>query len=527
MKQSLNIDRTFRERRRISRLLDFLKREALTRDQLERIGRRLQKSGRRALPPLVRRIWREIDRERLYRYTCMLDFFDASAWLDQLVSLTIKRRDLPEEGRLPLLEILQDYGVDVSAPPFSATDSASLSINGFLDICLTDEQWGMVRFMDRFLDADEQLRIRLIRGLSQRIDHGPMAAAHLEMMSSFEYPEYASAAVEALGALRHGAALNVLYRLQKMPLSNELLQLVKRGVKRLGFLGVREASPLPAMVSEPKTLVTVQTSPVDCYGVRTLWFSWLLSNEVIPVLLLQIKEADGVLHGVRYNLQNMNEHQEYLEELQAQEGLFAVSMEYASKLLRDAINSSIEGNFYMPPDLYAARYLFGNTELGPEQYLPSFPLELLETLVERMPELLLCSDKLVELPSFEGWIFSDNAVYDIAAEQLKDPVAMASAGDGRDNDPYLEEFCQLVIEPERGPILRRLILVADSMLNGGGDEELVQQVLAVGMSLVSSSQPLHRHPFIRRIAIESLDFARQALSEGYDPRNELSEIEEW
>ena len=61
------VDTSYRERRRIIRLLDFLTRDQLTRDQLERIGRRLQKSGRRALPPLVRRIWREQDHERLYR----------------------------------------------------------------------------------------------------------------------------------------------------------------------------------------------------------------------------------------------------------------------------------------------------------------------------------------------------------------------------------------------------------------------------------------------------------------------------
>jgi len=68
------IDTSYRERRRIVRLLDFLTRDQLTRDQMERIGRRLQKSGRRALPPLVRRLWKERDPERLYRYTCMLDF---------------------------------------------------------------------------------------------------------------------------------------------------------------------------------------------------------------------------------------------------------------------------------------------------------------------------------------------------------------------------------------------------------------------------------------------------------------------
>ena len=109
----LKIDKTLRERRRINRLLDFLKRDDLTGEQMERIGRRLQKSGKRALSPLVRKLWREQNGTAIYRYTCMLDFFDASAWMDQLIQITLKRTDLEEDGKLALLDVLHDSGIDV------------------------------------------------------------------------------------------------------------------------------------------------------------------------------------------------------------------------------------------------------------------------------------------------------------------------------------------------------------------------------------------------------------------------------
>ena len=76
MTRAFKIDKSLRERRRIIRLLDFLKRDDLTGDQMERIGRRLQKSGKRALKPLVRKLWQEQNGTAIYRYTCMLDFFD-------------------------------------------------------------------------------------------------------------------------------------------------------------------------------------------------------------------------------------------------------------------------------------------------------------------------------------------------------------------------------------------------------------------------------------------------------------------
>ena len=91
----------------------WIKRDDLTGDQMERIGRRLQKSGKRALSPLVRKLWREQNGTAIYRYTCMLDFFDASAWMDQLIQITLKRTDLEEDGKLALL----DFGM-VGRPLF-------------------------------------------------------------------------------------------------------------------------------------------------------------------------------------------------------------------------------------------------------------------------------------------------------------------------------------------------------------------------------------------------------------------------
>ena len=38
------------------------------------------------------------------------------------------------------------------------------------------------------------------------------------------------------------------------------------------------------------------------------------------------------------------------------------------------------------------------------------------------------------------------------------------------------------------------------------------------MSLVGGFLPECRHPFIRRLVLDSIDTARQALSEGYDVR---------
>src|SRR6185369_15545744 len=211
MALALNIDKTLRERRRINRLMDFLKRDDLTGEQMERIGRRLQKSGKRALSPLVRKLWQEKNGTAIYRYTCMLDFFDDANWIDQLVQITLQRKDLEDDGRLALLDALQDYGIDVTAPPFAVmTGYGASSIDGFVGDCLKDGERGLVRFMDLFLDAADDVREHMIRKLSE--DDNPDAVALLEILISFERPEVVREAIIALGKIKNGFSLGVLSR---------------------------------------------------------------------------------------------------------------------------------------------------------------------------------------------------------------------------------------------------------------------------------------------------------------------------
>ena len=53
-----------------------------------------------------------------------------------------------------------------------------------------------------------------------------------------------------------------------------------------------------------------------------------------------------------------------------------------------------------------------------------------------------------------------------------------------------------------------------------GDENAVQKTLATALSLVGGFLPDCRHPFVRRLLLDSVEAARQTLAEGYDPRLE-------
>ena len=514
----LKIDKSLRERRRIIRLLDFLKRDDLTGEQMERIGKRLQKSGKRALKPLVRKLWREQNGTAIYRYTCMLDFFDDVGWLEQLVKITLQRKDMEEEGKLALLDVLHDCGIDVTAPPFAVmTGYGAASLEGFIDECLTDGDRGLVRFIDSFIDVADEYREQMFRHLS--VTGKPEAAALLEILLSFEKPAVAREAILALGRMRHGYALTVLERAACV-YEGDAAGLIQRSIRRLSFNGIRESVELPQSAVVALPFHDVQVGPVDFYGARSAWFSWKL-DEAYAGMLLLTGESDGLLNAISYRMRDDKEYAHVLKDVTASEMLQPIDHDYALAILRDALHHSREQDFYLPPDFYVDRRLFHADAIKPEAYIPRFSLAHLDGIIEKIPGYVTSSNELLDDPNLDGWILSEPAVYD-AADRL---IALEAKQGGKivDGDALeteISRFCEELITPNRAEMVKRLLLTADYMQQTGSEDQQVQQVLATALSLVGGFLPENRHPFVRRLVLDSLDTARQALAEGYDLRLE-------
>lgn len=519
MSRPLKIDKTLRERRRIIRLLDFLKRDDLTGEQMERIGRRLQKSGKRALKPLVRKLWQEQNGTAIYRYTCMLDFFDDNAWLDQLVKITLQRKDLEEDGKLALLDVLHDSGIDVTAPPFAGmTGYGASSLEGFTDECLTDGERGMVRFIDSFLDVTDEYRQRMIRHLSGT--GTPEAVALLEILLSFEKTEVVREAIQALGRIKHGCALSVLERISSVH-EGETAELVRRSIRRLSFVGIREPVELPQPCSASLPFHEVQAGPVDFYGARSLWFSWKLADGAFAGMLVLCGESDGLLNAISYRMRDGKEYSHVIKDVTGSELLMPVDSGYAVAVLRDALHRSRELGFFLPPDFYVDMRMFRPEAVKPEAYIPRFSLAHLDGIIEKIPGYVTTSSELLDDPSLDGWILSEHAVYD-AAERIiaLEKKAGGELIEGEALETEISRFCDELITPHRAKIVKRLMLAADYMQQTGSDDRQVQQALAAALSLVGGFMPERRHPFVRRLVLDSIDTARQALSEGYDLRLE-------
>jgi hypothetical protein len=447
----------------------------------------------------------------------MLDFFDDAGWLDQLVKITLQRKDLEEDGKLALLDLLHDSGIDVTAPPFAGmTGYGAASLDGFIDECLNDGERGLVRFIDSFLDVADEYRERMIRRLSEA--GTPDAVALLEILISFEKAEVVREAILALGRIKNGCALNVLERAAKRH-EGDSASLIKRSIRRLSFMGITEPTALPQSYTMPLPFHGVYVGPIDFYGARSLWFAWKLDDGAFAGMLVLTGESDGLLNAISYRMRDEKEYGHVLKDVTAGELLQPADPTYAVAILRDALHHSREQGFYLPPDFYVDMRLFRADSIKPEAYVPRFSLVHLDGIVERIPGFVTGSDELLDEPSLEGWVLSEPAVYDAAdrfisleGEQGADSVSSDAL------EAEISRCCEELIIPRRAEIIKRLLLTADYMQQINCEERVVQKALATALSLVGGFLPESRHPFIRRLVLDSVDAARQALSEGYDLR---------
>ena len=73
--------------------------------------------------------------------------------------------------------------------------------------------------------------------------------------------------------------------------------------------------------------------------------------------------------------------------------------------------------------------------------------------------------------------------------------------------------------PEVDHLERRLFLTADLMLVTGKERAIIERTLAAALSLAAPRLRNRHHPFLNRLAQDSIDIAREALAEGYDMRS--------
>ena len=524
MERRRTIDNSLKQRHDIIHLLKQVERDDVSFDEIDSIGRSLKQAGKRALAPLIKRIWQEKDGDLISKFAYLLDFFDDEPWLDQLIQIALRRTDLDSAAKSALLGALQDYGVDVSVPLFDRLmDDMRGPLAETLPRLLDRGEEGMIVFMEDFLQYPHEMQIAIIQELAQIDDLRVIRL--LEILLGLDSQELVKEAVTTLSKIRVPAAADALARCT-LRTEEPLGELCSRGLRRLAFLNIVPTAPPADPRNYPFQISWV--SPLDGAGYRTLWFARPSGEGELSFICLHLHETTGVRAAWGATAASAGEFDDISRERIIEEGLVKVDTCYALQLLRDALFRNCDTLFQVPPEYYVLKGIFIGEELTPTPYIPDFKGFDLNALA-RSTRLIMSGDGLFEDDYFAGWYMATCRVYDFADEWLE----LEKRGDGKSLakglDVILERFCRELVAPCVEQIRNRLLLTADLLLKTGREKSIVEVTLASALSMGSFEMPYHLHPFLRQLAIESMDAAREAMAEGYDLREHPHEADddEW
>ncbi|MDD2335067.1 MAG: HEAT repeat domain-containing protein [Geobacteraceae bacterium] len=513
MARFARIDTSLSQRSDLLRLFHTLEREDISLDEMEMIASEVQKAGLPALPPLLRRLRKVTGSSIIARYLYLLDFFEDGSWIDELVRITLKRKDLEVDAKTVLLAGLERSGVDIEELPFSRLlEEVGSSSPAGLDALLDRGEAGFVSFMENFVGYSSEAQVALVRLLATRT--GPEAELFLEILLGYSDDEIVTEVIISLGRIRRQSAANVILRYLQHA-DGAFRVLAERSLKRLSFLGILPEPEDVPLDDTPFHLAAA--SPIEGSGFRSLWFSRWNHKGGLDVFILQTHETCGITDAAGYGDLNPTGHDELFREAVLGESLLKISPDYAHALLRDALYLNIDKGFPVPPEFYVWRRILQTGKTRPEPFVPDFSTFNLDDITAST-FLFETGDTLLDEECFAGWFPATGRVFDIADELAELQEDETSGLSEKNLADLLMQFMQEVITPEKNRIARRLFLIADLMLRTGKERELVERILAAALHLMNEDVPYLKNPFLRRFALDSLSFARDALADGYDPR---------
>ncbi len=511
MENHRKIDRSFKSRQGVLQLLEKLKKENITYAEMDEIGNKLKTAGRSAVQPILRRLWQEKSGTLVSKYTYLLDFIDDRYWLDQIIQIALKRRDLEIEGKTAIMAALEDCGIDMSVAPFSILFSgSSIPVTEMFPQIIETGDDGLLFFLEDFAYMPSETKRSFLLELARIPDKRVLEPLGLLL---WHYDaEVVKEVITAIGRVRFPEAASLLTQFRQYT-ANQHQQLIDQNIRRLSFLGIYPEGNVSIVKRKP--FHSAYAGPVDGNGYRHIWITRWQDDDRLDSVDFQIHDLEGVKSVWGESGESVEKYAERALERTGQELIESVDPEYVLALLSDALFKNREGGYPLPPEFLLRRRLFAPEEIIPAAYeLPS-----LKWTVKVTPSLLALSAQLFEDEFFAGWSLESCRVYEIAEEWMRLEKVSSEKALATALERLIESLCREELKPILEDVSRRLYLNADFLARNGVDGELVKAAVAAAASIKQFSMPCHLHPFLRRFAMESMIVAREALEEGYDLRD--------
>lgn len=507
--KGVKIDYTLKERRLIEDSLRQLVDEDMTLPQLERLGERLSKMGDQVGPILLERISACQDEALMSRYMFILESLDDERLVAPLIDILFtKGGDARLKARI--LSTLRYFDVPINGPVIGrlfpdALRPSSPSAGKFLTL-LEENDLLLSLFLEGFYHLPREAKINTVKELARC--QGEKALFLLDILAEGSDKEVALAAIEALGRVRSVKAARVLDNIIRRGLRPALVKAARRSRLRLMFLGIQAVQGRPPE-QRVGQLYRAHVSRIDTHGNRYLWVARRLvqDSELIENVCLVINEECGLVDCVGTNSSEKEDFDSMIKRVKKEELVAEVSYLYALALLKDALAKNEATGCEVPAEFCLRKRIFGEDNLLPQEYQPTFPGYNL-TSIARDRRLYLKAGELLDGKEFEGWHIDDDGIYDLTAE-------LARLGLGKwekAGSPLYRQLLEEAVIPRVRLLKRRLLLMADLLSQGHSNEGKVKLILAAALTLDKDLALVGCHPFVRRLLTESLKHAKQVMA---------------
>jgi len=347
----------------------------------------------------------------------------------------------------------------------------------------------------------------------------------LEIMAHDEHKTIAEVGINRLGTIQSFKAAQILSNINDTHPDKKLRKAARKSLYKLRSVGIEvEMSHKPLLRESKHERYKALISAVDGTGTQLI----VLSEEMLAgdLHLLQViaSEEKGITDCFSRRGITKKMFARFPETFARKMGgmnpmLVEADYDYAMSLVVDVENISEAEDQELPEDYVSTKDFFGLNRAQPVDNPVYQSLEA-ENLKDQ-PYFLRTSEELFQKDTFLGWLLPIKEMGEYAQELLaqEDSVLELSPQFQQERK---EEIYQKVIDTHFGEdvikrLQRRLEIMAYIFWQQENEENAKQTLTAALAFEGKSNTALKNHPFLRRLIFDSIEAARYAIENDYDP----------
>ncbi len=502
-------------KKRIVDFLESLKGKDHTVWQLDESMNKLFNMGEQVVPVCLDKL-KEGD-ESLAPVVCYaLEYADDYDVVEPLMDMLILP-NISDKIKARILTVLSHYGIDAGELPLNIimNDFDKVAADSLAEMIedINNDVFLIPYILDDLEEFTLDMKLAYVNDIGNLKDEKSIPI--LEIMATIDEAQVAQEAIKALGKIKSGKALFTLNKLLNFLGIESVKKTAEREIQRLKFSGVQMEICKPRLKLKEAEKVII--SSMDGLGSRAIWVAWKnpLKKGKLSSMNLLINADTGIRDCWGVSQITSDEFNSTINDLEKTTVVVEEDMDYALTLIRDALYHNYQRNAEIPYQFFFWKYILEQSyNLKPYKYKPVFPgYSMKEIAIDE--ELFKKTFDLFSYNIFDDWFVAEPRVYDYAEQNKSKKGYLLKKMTHQKTEKLFSEFTKELIEPQRNVLRRMLELTADFSARSK-NEELTKTVLCAYVHM--DIEPLHYHPFIQRMVIESIRVALNNMKNGFDMR---------